>query len=82
MLVTPTRWSGPGSFDRESADVVMQLNDATYDAGVAGRFRSKSRPDHLRRIRRRWCGHFGAGAECGVRPDAALLVHLPLDGIS
>ena len=36
MLVTPARWSGPGSFDRESADVVMQLNDASYDAGWPG----------------------------------------------
>jgi hypothetical protein len=45
LASAPTGWSGAGSFDRESAEAVMQLNEATYDAGVAGPFRSKSRPN-------------------------------------
>lgn len=36
MLVTPTRWSGPGSFDRESAGVVMQLMTRRTTRGWPG----------------------------------------------
>jgi len=45
LASAPIGWSGAGSFDRESADAVARLNEASYDAEVAGPFRSKSRPN-------------------------------------
>lgn len=45
LASAPTGWSGPGSFDRESAEVVMQLSETSYDAEVSAPFRSESRPN-------------------------------------
>lgn len=41
----PTGWSGESSFDVESATVLTQLNEGSYDAEVAEPFRSHSRPN-------------------------------------
>lgn len=45
LASAPTGWSGPGSFDLESADDVMKLNEAPYNAELARAFRSMSRPN-------------------------------------
>ena len=45
LASAPTGWSGAGSFDRESADAVMHLNEAPYDADLAEPFRSESSPN-------------------------------------
>ena len=45
LASAPSGWSGAGSFDREAASAVAQLNDASYDADVAEPFRSNSRPN-------------------------------------
>ncbi|GAA5121266.1 ETEC_3214 domain-containing protein [Pseudonocardia adelaidensis] len=43
LAFAPDGWSG--EFERDAADAVEQLNDATYDPGVAAPFRSASQPD-------------------------------------
>jgi hypothetical protein len=45
LASAPTGWSGEGSFDRESAEAIVQLNEAPYDSQVAEPFRSNSRPN-------------------------------------
>jgi hypothetical protein len=41
----PTGRDGPGSFDLESADIVLQLNETSFDAEIARPFRSRSYPN-------------------------------------